>query len=152
VPNDVIMRVEEMTNNMHDDALIELEDQEIDMMNNITNNEGVQDDTEQTSIESEHLDMSAKERIVEELEPENLVEEGIIKEVEPEVINEIEDEMEKDALPEDDKENEKENIGNDSGSNSMTTRYNLRPNRTPNYFTPICIFVCASCKCTKMGG
>ncbi len=51
--------------------------------------------------------MSAKERIVEELEPENLVKEDMIKEVEPEVLNEIEDEIGKNVLPEDDKENKR---------------------------------------------
>ncbi len=109
MPNDVIMRVEEMMNDMHDDVLRELEDQEIDMMNDITNNEGARDDTEfkETPIKSEHTDMSAKERIVEELEPENLVKEDMIKEVEPEVLNEIEDEIGKNVLPEDDKENKR---------------------------------------------
>jgi hypothetical protein len=140
VPNDVIMRVEEMLNDMQDDILRELEDQEIDMLNDISNDEGVREDKGfmETPVESEHTDVSVEERTIEDLEPENLepenlIEEDMIEEAGPEVINEIEDEKKRNVLTDEDKESDKENMRNDSRSNSITTRYNLRPNRTPSY-------------------
>jgi hypothetical protein len=136
VPNNVIMRVEEMTNDMQDDIwrefedqeLIEFEDQEIDMLNDTSNDEGAQEDKDfvEAPVGNEHIDLNVEQETIENfknLEPENIIEEDMTEEGGSGVINEIESEEKRDSLTDEVKERNKENMGYDSKSQSTRQSY-----------------------------